>query len=244
LDFLVNLFSLQGIAGKPYGSNGALWTLSIEVQFYALYPLLLAAMVGFGRVRTLIGLALLNIGSYLILERHSYLLFSSYYVSWYLGALVAEADVGGVLKRYLASRLLRMCGLGLSLVVCCAGFAAFFLSQYAAFQFWAVGFAGLLAIFLNREAALQGTLARLFRWFGSFSYSIYIVHLPFVVLLDSILYHSQKQASPYPFYLMTVAAVGCAYAFSLVFEKPALALSKFVRKHRARRVSEATTAAN
>lgn len=31
--FLVNLFSLQGVAGYTYGSNGALWTLSLEVQF-------------------------------------------------------------------------------------------------------------------------------------------------------------------------------------------------------------------
>src|SRR6202790_1080008 len=28
--FFVNLFSLQGIVAPPYGSNGALWTLSIE----------------------------------------------------------------------------------------------------------------------------------------------------------------------------------------------------------------------
>src|SRR5438128_258897 len=42
--FLVNLFSLQGIGGPTYGSNVPLWTLSIEVQLYALYPLLLAIM--------------------------------------------------------------------------------------------------------------------------------------------------------------------------------------------------------
>jgi peptidoglycan/LPS O-acetylase OafA/YrhL len=232
--FLVNLFSLQGIVGNSYGSNGVLWTLSIEVQFYALYPLLLLAMTGWGELRTLIGLAILNIGSYLVLQRNGYVLFSSYYVSWYLGALVAEADAGGVLKGLFASRILHMCGFGLSFALCCAGFAVFFLgpvSQYAAFHLWAVGFAGFLVIYLTRSAALQGPLARLFRWFGSFSYSIYIVHVPFVILLGSILFHSQKQASPYPFYLITVAAVACAYGFSVVFEKPALALSKAVRKH-------------
>src|SRR5882724_1689461 len=59
----VNLFALQGIAGTSYGSNGALWTLSIEIQFYALYPMLLLATRRFGRGAITGVLALLAISS-------------------------------------------------------------------------------------------------------------------------------------------------------------------------------------
>jgi peptidoglycan/LPS O-acetylase OafA/YrhL len=90
--FLVNLFSLQGIAGGTYGSNDALWTLSVEVQFYALYPLLLVSMCRLGNLTTFGMLAVVNVVSYFALKRYDYELFSSYYVSWYLGALVAEGE--------------------------------------------------------------------------------------------------------------------------------------------------------
>ncbi len=35
---LVNLLGLQGLAGPYFGSNGPLWSLSVEMQLYAVYP--------------------------------------------------------------------------------------------------------------------------------------------------------------------------------------------------------------
>ena len=106
--FLVNLFSIQGIAGGAYGSNGPLWTLSIEVQFYLLYPSLLAIMGRLRNIPTLLLLIAVNIVSYFALERHGYQLFTSYYVSWYLGALVAEAECAALFSNRLqTSRPLR-----------------------------------------------------------------------------------------------------------------------------------------
>jgi len=61
--FLVNLFSLQGVAGKTYGSNGALWTLSLEVQFYVIYPLLFALRRRIGMTPVLAIVALVNVVS-------------------------------------------------------------------------------------------------------------------------------------------------------------------------------------
>ncbi len=83
--FLVNLASLQGIAGRTYGSNISLWTLSIEVQFYMLYPFLLLAMSRFGSLATFLIIVALNVISYFVLERAGYQLFLSYYASWCLG---------------------------------------------------------------------------------------------------------------------------------------------------------------
>jgi peptidoglycan/LPS O-acetylase OafA/YrhL len=89
--FLVNLFSLQGVAGKTYGSNGALWTLSLEVQFYAIYPLLFALRRRLGMTPLLALVALVNIVSAYVLERHDLQFFTSYWFSWTLGAWIADA---------------------------------------------------------------------------------------------------------------------------------------------------------
>ncbi len=88
--FLVNLFSLQGVAGKTFGSNGALWTLSLEVQFYAIYPLLFALRRRLGMTAVLAMVAVINVASAYVLERHDIQFFTSYWFSWMLGAWIAD----------------------------------------------------------------------------------------------------------------------------------------------------------
>jgi peptidoglycan/LPS O-acetylase OafA/YrhL len=224
--FLVTLLSLQGIASREYGSNGPLWTLSIEVQFYVLYPLLLVSMFRLGKLTTFGVLAVVNVVSYCALERYGYQLFSSYYVSWYLGALVAEGEAMGLLSERLSSSRLRAAFYALGFVFLCAGCALFFLSSYVAFQVWAVAFAIFLFAVLKRPTELSGWAARAFRWLGTFSFSLYIIHLPVVVLIHSVVFNSVHQVSIAPFCATLVAAIGCAYAFSFIFERPALALSQ------------------
>ncbi|RTE67848.1 hypothetical protein BHE90_017778, partial [Fusarium euwallaceae] len=92
--FLVNLFSLQGVAGKTYGSNGALWTLSLEVQFYAIYPLLFALRRRLGMTSVLAIVAVINGVSAYVLERHDIQFFTSYWFSWMLGAWIADVKDG------------------------------------------------------------------------------------------------------------------------------------------------------
>lgn len=89
--FLVNLLSLQGIAGKTFGSNGALWTLSIEVQFYLVYPPLIALRRRVGMRGVLVFVGIMNIGSALLFERHQIVVFTSYWFAWTLGGV----DRGG-----------------------------------------------------------------------------------------------------------------------------------------------------
>lgn len=228
--FLVNLFAIHGVIRKNFGSNGALWTLSIEVQFYALYPLLLTSMRRLGNLRTLLALIALNIASYFALNRHGYELFSSYYVSWYLGAMVAEGEAVGLPSRLLVLARRRAELFGLSLAIMCCGCALFFISHYGAFQIWALAFAVFLFALLGRPAEFNGLAASFFRWTGTFSYSIYVVHLPLVVLVSSVFFNSAKQVNLAPFCATIVAVVGCAYAFSFVFERPALALSQKLKQ--------------
>ncbi|AXL53822.1 acyltransferase [Paraburkholderia caffeinilytica] len=217
--FLVNLFSLQGVAGKTFGSNGALWTLSLEVQFYAIYPLLFALRRRLGVTSVLAIVAVINVVSAYVLERHDIQFFTSYWFSWMLGAWIADAkartapDVRSPVWLYV-----------LAVVFVALGCVAFRYGQYGAFQFWALGFAFYLYKALERPQGGTADSAgmRVLSRFGDFSFSLYLIHLPIFVLLSSVLFRSSLQMSIWPSFGYMLVAVPVAYVFYRLVELPAM----------------------
>jgi peptidoglycan/LPS O-acetylase OafA/YrhL len=224
--FLVNLFSLQGVAGHTYGSNGALWTLSLEVQFYVVYPLLFAARRRFGMTAVLAAVAAVNVVSACLLERHDIQFFTSYWLSWTLGAYIADAraraipDGGKSPLWYAAAAALTMLGC-----------AAFNFGQYGAFQLWSLGFAFYLYKALDRAAPATLAVRTLAR-FSDFSYSLYLVHLPIFVCLSSVLFRSSLQRSIWPSFGFMLLAIPVAYAFHRLVEVPAMKWSASLKPKR------------
>ncbi len=217
--FLVNLFSLQGVAGKTYGSNGALWTLSLEVQFYAIYPLLFALRRRLGMTSLLALVALVNIVSAVVLERHDLQFFTSYWFSWTLGAWIADARAQKTSAKDArpASNVLY----AVAAVLVALGCMAFHFGQYRAFQLCALGFAFYLYKALERSA-VETPIARVLSRFGDFSFSLYLIHLPILVLLSSLLYRSALQLSIWPSFSFMLVAVLAAYVFYRLVELPAM----------------------
>jgi peptidoglycan/LPS O-acetylase OafA/YrhL len=217
--FLVNLFSLQGVAGHTYGSNGALWTLSLEVQFYAVYPLLFALRKRLGMTSVLAIVAAVNVVSAYGLERHDFQFFTSYWFSWTLGAWIADARAHRAAD---ARSSIWLYVLAAAFIV--LGCAAFHFGQYGAFQLWAIGFAFYLFKALERPSGVnaQGVGTRLLSRLGDFSFSLYLIHLPIFVLLSSILFRSQLQMSIWPSFGYMLVAVPVAYVFYRLVELPAM----------------------
>lgn len=225
--FLVNLFSLQGIAGKTFGSNGALWTLSIEVQFYVVYPILLAVRRKLGIKTLLIGVAAVNVVSAVVFERHEIIIFTSYWFSWTLGAWIAEAKIlaaGENRSMTHGSRSLLL----IAVVLGALGCLAFKYSQYIAFQIWALAFAAYLYQVLDKPARKSVTV-RGFSWLGEFSFSLYVVHFPLFVFLASVLFHSTLQVAIWPSFGFVLLAVALAFAFYWGVERPAMQWAKGFR---------------
>ncbi|WP_322041904.1 acyltransferase [Paraburkholderia sp. J67] len=223
--FFVNLFSLQGVAGKTYGSNGALWTLSLEVQFYLLYPLLFALRRRFGLLAVLAGVAAINVISALTLTAHDVTFFTSYWFSWMLGAWIAEARLRG-------SEGFRF-AYAAAAVFAVAGCVAFHFGQYGAFQLWACAFACYLVKALSRPVATGGIWLPIFSKLGEFSYSLYLIHLPLFVLLGSFLFRSELQTSIWVSFGFTLAVLPVAWVFYRLFELPALNAAGRLRKRAA-----------
>ncbi|THJ57239.1 acyltransferase [Burkholderia sp. LS-044] len=230
--FLVNLFSLQGVAGYTYGSNGALWTLSLEVQFYAIYPLLFAVRRRIGMPAVVAAVALVNVASAWLLERHDLQFFTSYWLSWTIGAWIA--DVRAQSPRDAAAVPSRA-WYGAAAVLLAAGCGAFRFGQYGAFQLWSAGFACFLYRALARPPRTTPPL-RVLSWFGDFSYSLYLIHLPLFVCLGSVLFHSELQLSIWPSFAFMAAAIPVAYLFYRMFERPAMTWSASFKPSRPARV--------
>ncbi|CAD6510247.1 hypothetical protein LMG27952_00358 [Paraburkholderia hiiakae] len=220
--FAGNLLALQGVTAPTYGSNGALWTLSLEIQFYALYPLLFAVRRRIGSNWTLAGLVVLGAVSYALLERRGVIVFTSYWASWYLGAWIAEREVRGV---RLNDRVVAVVA-PLMLVLGCAA-----PTQYAQFQLWALAFAPFLEWMLHAPAS-RSLAMRALEKVGEFSYSLYIVHIPVCVALVSWRFHSIKPVSIFWSMGFFLIALALAYAFHLLVERPAMGV---LRKMSARR---------
>ncbi|MFL9864842.1 acyltransferase [Paraburkholderia fungorum] len=217
--FLVNLLSLQGAAGKTYGSNGALWTLSLEVQFYAIYPLLFALRRRLGMTSVLAIVAAVNVVSAYVLERHDIQFFTSYWFSWMLGAWIADARARSAPDARSSVWLYVFAAVFIAL-----GCVAFRYGQYGAFQFWALGFAFYLYKALERPRAGKNDSpgVRFLSRFGDFSFSLYLIHLPIFVLLSSILFRSSLQMSIWPSFGYMLVAVPVAYVFYRLVELPAM----------------------
>jgi peptidoglycan/LPS O-acetylase OafA/YrhL len=232
--FLVNLLSLQGVAGKTYGSNGALWTLSLEVQFYAIYPLLFALRRRIGMTSVLAIVAVINVVSAYVLERHDIQFFTSYWFSWTLGAWIADARASSTSGPSQTRSSLWLYVLAAGFIV--LGCVAFHFGQYGAFQLWALGFAFYLYKALERpNGARRATFGmRLLSRFGDFSFSLYLIHLPIFVLLSSLLFRSSLQMSIWPSFGYMLVAVPVAYVFYRLVELPAMKWSASFKPKTAR----------
>ncbi|AHI81655.1 acyltransferase family protein [Burkholderia thailandensis USAMRU Malaysia  len=226
--FVVNLLSLQGVAGHTYGSNGALWTLSLEVQFYAIYPLLFAARRRFGMLPSVVAIALVNVASAWLLERHDLQFFTSYWLSWTVGAWIADIRARRDARAAPAPSRCWYAGAAIGVALGCV---AFHFGQYGAFQLWAAGFACYLHAALARPVSASMPM-RVLSWFGDFSYSLYLIHLPFFVCLASVLYRSELQLSIWPSFAFVAAVVPVAYLFHRMFELPAMRWSASLKPKR------------
>ncbi len=215
--FVGNLLTMQGISVSTLGTNGALWTLALEIQFYALYPLLLWLRHHVGWQVCAVGIALLNTASYFAFEQQGVTLFASYYLSWCLGAYLAERSAR---QEPHPNRLITA---GATVLAFGAGCAVLGRSSFFAFQLWSIAAAGLILLTSQRRFDGNG-LARGVRRVGDFSYSLYVVHVPVLTVFAVWLYGYETQDSIVPAALMVLACLPFGMLLHALVERPATRL--------------------
>jgi peptidoglycan/LPS O-acetylase OafA/YrhL len=226
-----NLAALQGVFSRSYGSNGALWTLAIEIQFYAFYPLALLLRKRIGMLPMLIATFSFSVFGYFVFEASGLQAFPAYYLSWWLGAYVADREAEKLQPPRgwpIWAALLISSGCALIL---------FRLSPYGAHTLWSAGFALILAAIIGKGPTPNRWWGRFPTFVGKFSYSLYAVHMPLAVLISAVVYQGVKQQSIYVPILWTALFIVLAYGFYFVSERPFVRLLKRMKLARLNRTA-------
>lgn len=211
---LGNAVFLQPMIVETVGSNGALWSLSYEFWSYFLFPLLLIATLTGASLQWRLWAAGLVVAIMVLLSWGGILLF----LIWSMGALVAFASYYE--PRWKLSGAYGVLPLGFFLLVLLATATKFIPAQLKD-PVLALAFAGFLMTEVWRGARLPQPWAGWAQFSAGFSYSLYAVHFPVVLLAKAVV----LDAGRLPFgpigvgvqialiLLATLAAIGVWYFF-------------------------------
>ena len=238
--FFSHLFLIQnGWERTFFGLNGSLWSIAVEVQVYLLYPLLLALARALGWTGALVvtavielslrawpGVAVaLHLASPTDMQLQSPL---AYWFSWAIGATVAEAFLNGQ-------------PLPFARIPIWFFPVTFFLTDTAYwlhpfyFTLASLGTVVVIARLLsaeNRPPTRVSWLTRHLRQAGIISYSMYLLHQPFVYAIADRLHHTRIAGHPFLVFVGTVVfwfpILFLAWCFYRLLEQPSIALGKIV----------------
>jgi peptidoglycan/LPS O-acetylase OafA/YrhL len=185
-----NFFFLQGILVETFGSNGALWSLSYEFWYYMVFPLFYFALFPNKSVKTRI---VLVVGGCLILcflGGH----IASRFIIWVLGFVALLAYRHFPLKN---SRIIRL-SYASSLVLLGALLVAIRSKRYDILctlnrEFvLGVVVAVIFYFALHCHKCSNGWIWTLVKSLGNISYSLYLLHVPFLVFVVSLFIKSDQ----------------------------------------------------
>lgn len=170
---------LPSTFGRDFGTNGPLWSLAYEVIYYAAYP-------AWSRLRAR------SAPMAMIAVPVACLLFARYlpgfladvvrlYPLWILGAAMAE--------HVTRTRSLPSIGVVCVGIAGCAGYLA--PTPWRGHVVFAAMFVGAAVYLAATWRGSEDTVPhRLLQYLGRRSYSIYVVHFPFLVLMSAVVFQS------------------------------------------------------
>lgn len=169
--FFGNLFFLQDILVDRFGSNGPLWSLAYEFWYYVLFPLIILLLF---KKNKRIGISLIIIGILFLLPLTIIKLFSL----WLVGASLWTINTQIIKKPIYAIMLFIVV-----LVISTLGIYKSILDIGIA-----ISFALLINTYMHHTPILiNNKLNYLSKVFADFSYSLYLLHYPFLIFVTPLL---------------------------------------------------------
>ncbi len=219
-----------------YGLSPAFWSIAVEVQLYLLYPILAALVSRFGWKQSLFYIAALEIA---LRGTCSVVLMTTgtvpwwltgvpfmYWFSWSVGAAVADAYASGRPLPFANQSLLTWGGLAV---------ASAFVKPFAPFSFLCFAMLTVTAmakLLRSKQAGVRfpAFLRTYLESIGVCSYSIYLLHQPFLRVASPLtgLLHLPN----YPLLVFFICLclwfpiVGLSGLWYNIFELPSMALGK------------------
>lgn len=178
LAMLGNALFLQRILVPTFGTNSALWSLSYEFWYYALFPLIVLAFPA-GKIgwRT-IWYATCAVTVVLCIGKS----ISLYFLIWLLGGAINVAPIPSGRK---ARTLIALATAALLSVLAVCRLRPSFAGFPSDFAVGAASAGLIYALLCSRTSSAQGFYSRFAGRLAGFSYTLYVVHLPALVFMSA-----------------------------------------------------------
>ncbi len=231
--FLGNVLGLQTIRVERFGGNYPLWSLANETWYYIQFPLLLLIFSGRGLLQQAACAALLA----LTVAWLPYVM-TLYFGIWLLGAAFSRIRVD---SSFGARMLLLAIAVGVSVYYRIAGVNDDILPEtFGQDLVCTLPVAILLAAMhypIGPSAFLQ-RVATFGKWLSEFSFTLYVLHVPVIDLLQHIglTQFGRKQLNPASaadfaiYFAMLGVLLGTSYLSYLVFERNTYRVRRFAKR--------------
>jgi peptidoglycan/LPS O-acetylase OafA/YrhL len=189
-DFVGNIFFLQTIVCRTFGSNAPLWSLANEFWYYVLFPVALSAGLAWGskRWRRATLLAVLAIAVAVFVGINVLIGFLVWMAGCAVAIVYSRFKLGrrGWLIAYLVASLI---ALAICLTSARIGTPAGLGGDIVVGTVFAVALFGVLQIDFRTRHSFY---SRLTHWCAGFSYSLYVLHFPLLLLVRAWLVPVQR----------------------------------------------------
>ncbi|MCA9886949.1 MAG: acyltransferase family protein, partial [Anaerolineae bacterium] len=210
---LGNLFMLQTVTVPPLGTNLPLWSLANEFWYYILFPLCLSILLWRSEIFNPVISSILIIVLILFLPNKIVL----YFTLWLLGVVIAFIHRSLVKPRILSFGLF---------------FASLLFARFGIFPGWffsdlvvASTFALTINALVNAESRVvkNQRVNKLNQTLSGFSYSLYAIHYPIMVLMitaiEDLRGNAFSQQPSLSVYLLYVLLISVVYVIAFFFSR-------------------------
>ena len=206
-----NLLFVQRIYSPVWGTNGPLWSLSYEWWFYLLYIPLFSLFRNYKNQTILFILLLWILNIYFNFQPLLIKIVLNSFISWFLGLLLADA----LLYKKISWP-----------VTCVFLTGIIFFNVTKNYQQGGADILLAVPITLLLYVALTTNCLNFLKrvhWTGTFSYTLYIVHFPFICLFSGLLLFYNNNTLPHNSYYViagTLLMVPIAWLLHFISEVP------------------------
>jgi len=231
---LGNLCFLQNIYVRTLGANTALWSLSNEFWYYLIFPCLCLAVAGSGGPRRRLAWGLAG-GAMLAFVGRAVAL---YFLIWLIGALLCLAPPIPWLRRHpgWARGASAVAFLPLPAVMALIALRKLPGDGWLTDTLLGLSFGAFLYVLLHRsDVSPGGRYARAAAALAGFSYTLYLVHMPILLVLRSCLTYETLWYPDAPHALRMLGVLSLVMALAFAFSRVTEAKTDVLRRRLMRR---------